>query len=244
MTLIIPAIDLIGGRCVRLTQGDFSRQSTYASLPLEMALQFRKAGIRRIHVVDLDGAKAGCPMNLEVLKELASGTDLDIEWGGGIQSERDIEAALEAGAGHIVCGTLAVRDPERFLRWSASYGCLVLGADVRGMQVATHGWLRNSGKDIFGLLEAFPSIREAIVTQIARDGTFKGPDIPLYLQLGERFPDLILTASGGIGSMDDLRALDDAGIPRAIVGKAIYENRISLEDIALWSANESSPASM
>ena len=238
MIRIIPAIDLFGGRCVRLSQGDFARETRYSERPDEMAARFLGAGLRRIHVVDLEGAKAGRTMNLPVLERLAALEGLDIEWGGGIKSEEDLKTVLEAGAGHVILGTLTARKPETFRRWLEKYGPerIILGADVRGTEVATHGWLQDSGLDVTDLIASFlPALSEVIVTQIARDGMLGGADVDLYRQLQERFPGLTFTASGGIGSVADIRALEGAGVPRVIVGKALYEHKIRLEE--LWSPN-------
>jgi len=238
MIEIVPAIDLMDGRCVRLSQGDFGRKKEYSAAPEEMAALFASAGVRRIHVVDLDGARAGKPCNLPVLERIASSVDLQIEWGGGIKTDEDVHAAFEAGASDVVCGTVAARNPELFNRWLSVFGRMTLGADVRGSSVATDGWLKDSGTELPDLIRRFPSLKELIVTQIDRDGMLQGPDTALYRSLKAEFPGLVLTASGGVGSMADIAALEAAGADRAIVGKAIYENRISLEDIALCFAKE------
>ena len=237
MTQIIPAIDLVGGHCSRLVQGDFSRMTSYSESPLEMARRFSSCGVRRIHIVDLDGAKEGRPVNLDVLRNISREVSLDIEWGGGIKTRQDIESALEAGAGHIICGTIAVKEPEKFASWLETYGPdkIILGADVRGLETATHGWTEGSGIEIFDLVGKFvPALSELIVTDISRDGMLEGPALDLYSKIMKAFPSLILTASGGVGSMADIAWLEKAGVPKVIVGKAIYENKISLEDIKLW----------
>ena len=224
------------GRCVRLSQGDFARRKEYPEAPERMAAAFASAGARRIHVVDLDGARAGKPCNLPVLEKISSAARLDIEWGGGIKTEEDVRAVLDAGATSVVCGTLAVREPGTFRRWLGLFPGMALGADVRGTSLATDGWLKDSGKDIFEFVKLFPDLRELIVTQISRDGMLAGPDIGLYRRLKAEFPDLVLTASGGVGGMEDISALQQSGADRVIVGKAIYENRITMEDIASWCA--------
>ena len=218
-----------------------------------MAARFLEAGFRRIHVVDLEGAKAGRPMNLPVLERLAAIGGLDMEWGGGLKTESDLETVLEAGAGHVILGTVAVREPDFFRHALDRFGPerIILGADVRGTEVATHGWLQDSGRgtevathgwlqdsgmDITDLISSFlPALSEVIVTQIARDGMLGGADVALYRRLQDRFPGVTFTASGGIGSVADIRALESAGIPRVIVGKALYEHKIRLEE--LWSPN-------
>ncbi len=236
MIQIIPAIDLIDGRCVRLSQGDFSRKAEYGASPVDMARRFEDAGVSRIHLVDLDGAREGRPCNLRTLEKIASACSVETEWGGGIKTAADIESAFSAGAGEIICGTVAVKSPELFQQWLDRYGKLILGADVRGRKVSTDGWLKDSDTDIFSLAGSFSGLREVIATQIDRDGMLGGPDIELYKELCARFPSMTFIASGGVGSMADIEALDEAGVPRAIVGKAIYENRISLKEIESWCA--------
>ena len=237
MIKVIPAIDLIGGRCVRLSQGDFNRETSYDASPERMASRFLDYGLRSVHVVDLDGARLGAPANLDVLKSLTGIGGLEIEWGGGIKTRDDVCSALEAGANRVICGTMAVRDPELFAGLLEEFGPdrIVLGADVRGREVSVNGWTENSGMDIFSLLGLFlPSLKEVIVTEISRDGMLCGTEVGLYKELMEAFPGLSLTASGGVGSVDDIHALDAVGIQRVIVGKALYEGRIRLEDIAVW----------
>ena len=236
MIEIVPAIDIMDGRCVRLSQGDFARKEEYPEVPESMASAFASAGVRRIHVVDLDGARAGRPCNLPVLERIASAASVEIEWGGGIKTEDDVRAALSAGASNVVCGTVAVREPEIFLRWLELFPGMVLGADVRGTSLAMDGWMKDSGKDIFEFVRLFPALKELIVTQISRDGMLAGPDVDLYSRLKAEFPALVLTASGGVGSIADIIALQQSGADRAIVGKAIYENRITMEEIASWCA--------
>ena len=236
MIEIVPAIDLMDGRCVRLSQGDFAQKKEYSAAPAEMAAIFAGAGVRRIHVVDLDGAKAGKPCNLAVLERIRASVGVDIEWGGGIKTEGDVRAAFSAGATAVVCGTVAVREPDTFRRWLEIFPAMVLGADVRGSSLATDGWLKDSGKDISELVRSFPALKELVVTQISRDGMLAGPDVELYRRLKAEFPSIVLTASGGVGNMADIAALQESGADRAIVGKAIYENRITMEEIALWCA--------
>ncbi len=236
MIEIVPAIDLMDGRCVRLSQGDFAQKKEYSASPEQMAALFAGAGVRRIHVVDLDGAKAGKPCNLAVLERIRASVGVDIEWGGGIKTEGDVHAAFSAGATAVVCGTVAVREPDTFRRWLEIFPAMVLGADVRGSSLATDGWLKDSGKDISELVRSFPALKELVVTQISRDGMLAGPDVELYRRLKAEFPSIVLTASGGVGNMADIAALQESGADRAIVGKAIYENRITMEDIALWCA--------
>ncbi len=234
MIQIIPAIDLMDGRCVRLSQGDFDRSTAYTGTPSAMVDRFLSVGLKRIHVVDLEGAREGRPVHLNLLRELAGRGDADLEWGGGIQTAASVEAVLEAGAGHVILGTAAVRNPSLLREVLRRFGPdrIVLGADVRGCRVATRGWTETTRTTISDLIASFlPGLAEVIVTQIERDGMLTGADVPLYRELMDRFPEVIFTASGGIGSIEDIRALDAAGVPRVIVGKALYENKIRLEEL-------------
>ena len=235
MIEIIPAIDIINGQCVRLSQGDYGKQTTYASTPVEMARLYADAGVRRIHLVDLDGAKAGHPCNLPTLREIAALGSLDIEWGGGIKSREDLEKVLEAGAGHAIIGSLAVKQAELMEEWLTEFGGdkIILGADLRNGKVAVSGWLEDSSLSIESLLDRFIpfGLKEAIVTDISKDGMLQGPSTTLYTDLAQRYPGITFTVSGGISSMADIDSLNALGLPRVIVGKAIYENRISLSDL-------------
>jgi len=241
MIEIIPAIDLIDGRCVRLMRGDYARQKTYDASPLEMALRYRDCGVRRIHMVDLDGAKASKPMNLAVLEEIKSKTGIEVEWGGGIKDRSALDAVLGAGADHAIIGSVAALEPELFEEWlrSSEKGRLILGADVKDGRIAVKGWLETTSDGVSDLVERFrpAGLEEVIVTDIARDGMLQGPSTQLYLDLQAAFPDISFTVSGGISSMDDIRRLDALGLRKVIAGKAIYENRITLEEIRLWSQN-------
>ena len=238
MIRVIPAIDIIGGRCVRLSQGDFDRTTVYSASPSEMAGQFAECGFGLIHAVDLDGAKAGRPVNIETLRLLSESGVERIEWGGGIKSREDIKTVLEAGASRVVCGTMAVKDPGLFRECLEEFGTdrIVLGADVRGAKVAVSGWLETSGKDIQDLVGEFlPTLSQVIVTDISRDGMLTGANVGLYRDLIKLFPTVTFTASGGIGTVDDIKALEDARVEAVIVGKALYEGRIKLEDLQRWS---------
>ena len=238
MIQVIPAIDIIGGRCVRLSQGDYSRKTSYDDSPLAMATRFLDSGIRAVHIVDLDGAIEGYPVNLNLLKGISALEGIDIEWGGGMKSREDVESVLEAGASRAICGTMAVRNPEIFSGLLEEFGPdrIVLGADVRGREVAVNGWTENTGVDLFDLIESFlPNLWNVIVTEISRDGMLCGPDVELYDDILYEFPEISLSASGGISSAGDIAALEKAGVPKVIVGKALYEGRISLDEIARWS---------
>ena len=235
---LIPAIDLIDGRCVRLTQGDYNEKKVYGQDPLDMAKSYADCGIRRLHVVDLDGAKAKAPCNLAVLERLASHTDLDIEWGGGIKSTESIKDVLNAGANRAICGSVAVDNRELFMEWLAMYGTehVILGADIRDGMVATHGWLKTSGVAIEELIDGFlpAGLSQVICTDISKDGMLQGPDFGFYVSLKEQWPTVDVTLSGGISCMDDLVKAEELELHSVIVGKAIYEGRISLKELESW----------
>jgi phosphoribosylformimino-5-aminoimidazole carboxamide ribotide isomerase len=242
MMELIPAIDLIDGRCVRLTQGDYDDKKVYEQEPVDMAKMYADCGIKRLHVVDLDGAKAKEPCNLRVLERLATETSLDIEWGGGIKSTDALRAAINAGANRVICGSVAVDNAELFASWLQSYGAghVILGADVRGRNVATHGWLKESQVTIDSIIEQFLpfGLKQLICTDISKDGMLQGPNFPLYVELKEKYPTVDTTLSGGISSMDDIRKAAELGLHSVIIGKAIYEGRITLKDLDLWLRNE------
>lgn len=239
---LIPAIDLIDGRCVRLTQGDYDIKKVYEQNPVDMAKMYADCGVRRLHVVDLDGAKAKEPCNLRVLEQLATNTNLDIEWGGGIKSTDALRAALNAGTNRVICGSVAVDNRELFADWLQNYGAghVILGADVRGRNVATHGWLKESQVSIDEIIGWFLpfGLKQLICTDISKDGMMQGPNFPLYVELKENFPTVDTTLSGGISSMDDIRKAHELGLHSVIIGKAIYEGRITLKDLELWLQNE------
>ncbi len=235
MIEIIPAIDIIGGQCVRLTQGDYDRRETYYDDPLDAAKMYEQAGVRRLHMVDLDGAKESFPANLAVLERVSAHTNLDIQWGGGIKSEKALEAVFAAGARRAICGSVAVSHPEQVRGWLARFGGgkIILGADVKNGMVATHGWLATSGITAAQLIASFldEGLQQVICTEISRDGMLQGPAFGLYNELYTQFPTLDITASGGISGLDDILRLDKAGVRSVIVGKAIYENKISMEQL-------------
>ncbi len=243
---IIPAIDMIGGRCVRLTQGDYARQTTYYDDPLDAAMAFEQLGVRRLHMVDLDGAKASAPMNLHVLERVANATGLDIQYGGGIKSAQALRDVFAAGAGRAICGSIAVKQPELFAAWLAEFGGqrLILGADARNGKVAIQGWLNESTMGIPELIELFlpHGLQQAICTDISRDGMLCGPSIPFYTGLQQAFPTVDITVSGGISSAEDIRQLAQAGLRSVIAGKAIYEGRITFDELKQCLQNASSPA--
>lgn len=239
---LIPAIDLIDGCCVRLTQGDYNDKKVYGQDPVDMAKRYMDCGIHRIHVVDLDGAKAKAPCNLKILEKLALQTELDIEWGGGIKSSESIKSVLDAGANRAICGSVAVDNKDLFIEWLQMYGSehVILGADIRDGMVATHGWLKDSGVSIDKLVDNFLSagLTQVICTDIAKDGMLQGPNFDLYVSLQQKYEKIDFTLSGGISSMKDIIKAKQLGIHSVIIGKAIYEGCITLKDLKEWLQNE------
>ncbi|MFI3269226.1 MAG: 1-(5-phosphoribosyl)-5-[(5-phosphoribosylamino)methylideneamino]imidazole-4-carboxamide isomerase [Rikenellaceae bacterium] len=232
MIEIIPATDIIGGECVRLSQGDYDRKTTYFSDPLEAAKAFEGAGIKRLHIVDLDGAKASNPMNLKVLERVATHTSLVLQYGGGIKSGDALRDVFNAGAARAIVGSLAVREPETFAAWLDKFGGekMVLGADLKSGKVAIQGWLEESQMGAAELFNLFipHGLKHIICTDISRDGMMCGSAVELYKQLGAEFPTLNIIASGGVSKMSDVEDLDRAGVESVIVGKALYEGGISM----------------
>lgn len=241
MMELIPAIDLIDGCCVRLTQGDYADRKVYGQNPVDMAKMYADCGVTRLHVVDLDGAKAKEPCNLRVLERLATETSLDIEWGGGIKSSDALRSAIDAGANRVICGSVAVDNSELFASWLQEYGAghIILGADVRGRNVATHGWLKETEVTIDSIIEQFLpfGLKQLICTDISKDGMLQGPNFPLYVELKEKYPMVDTTLSGGISSMADIDKAASLGLHSVIIGKAIYEGRITLNDLKQWLQN-------
>lgn len=233
--IIIPAIDLIDGRCVRLTQGDYSQKKVYNENPLEVAKQFEDAGIERLHLVDLDGAKAGKVVNWKVLERLALQTALAIDFGGGIKQTEDIEMVFQSGASIATVGSIAVKQPQVFYQWLAEYGGnkMLLGADVKEEKIAIHGWTQQTDIGIIDFLEQNiqQGLQQAFCTDISRDGLLQGPATDLYAKLVQHFPQLSIIASGGVSSEADLSRLKEVGCYGVIVGKAIYEGRITVTDL-------------
>lgn len=232
---LIPAIDLIEGKCVRLTQGDYSTRKVYNEDPLEVALQFESVGIERLHVVDLDGAKAGHIVNYNVLERLASRTRLIIDFGGGLKSDEDLRIAFDCGAQMVTGGSIAVKNPERFLTWLEKYGGerVILGADAKDKKIAVSGWEEGTDLDLIPFVKDYreKGVQKIICTDIGRDGMLQGPAIDLYKEIKEEVEGLYVIASGGVSSMADIECLDEAGIPAVIFGKAIYEGRIRMSEI-------------
>lgn len=237
-TIIIPAIDLMDGKCVRLTQGDYGQKKEYSADPVDMAKQYEDCGVTRLHVVDLDGARAKTPCNLKVLEGIAASTGLDVEWGGGIKDASSLRSALDAGAGRIICGSIAVDDRPTFTSWLNEFGSsrLILGADVRDGKVATHGWLKDSGLSLDELMGWYvpDGLNQMICTDISKDGMLQGPDFDFYVGLKQTWPTVDVTLSGGISCMADLCRAEELGIHSVIMGKAIYEGRITLKELESW----------
>ncbi|TXB66346.1 1-(5-phosphoribosyl)-5-[(5-phosphoribosylamino)methylideneamino]imidazole-4-carboxamide isomerase [Phaeodactylibacter luteus] len=232
---LIPAIDIIDGKCVRLTQGDYSQKKVYNEDPLEVAKAYEAHGLQRLHLVDLDGAKAERIVNHAVLEKMASKTSLHIDFGGGLKSDEDLRIAFECGAQQVTGGTIAVKDPETFKGWLAQHGAsrIILGSDVKNGKVAVSGWQEESDLPLFPFLERYQEegIRYTICTDVSKDGLLQGTSLELYGAIRDRFPALNLIASGGVTTMGDLEALRELGCYGAIIGKAIYEGRISLKEL-------------
>lgn len=236
MIEIIPAIDIIDGKCVRLSQGNYAEKKIYNENPLEVAKQFESLGLKRLHLVDLDGAKAKKIVNYKVLENIATYTSLIIDFGGGVQSSKDIEIAFNAGAKMVTGGSIAVRDRELFVSWIKKYGsdAIILGADCKDENIAVSGWQESTTLNIYDFIASYTEegVYKIICTDIAKDGMLKGPSIDLYKKILSQFPQLYLVASGGVSSNADLENLEKAGVPAVIVGKAIYENKISLNELS------------
>jgi len=232
---IIPAIDLIDGKCVRLSQGDYGRKTIYNEDPLEVARMFEDAGIRRLHLVDLDGAKASHIVNYKTLEIISSKTGLIVDFGGGLKTDNDLRIAFESGAAMITGGSIAVKNREVFLHWIELYGPekIILGADVKDNNIAVTGWLETTELPVLDFIGSYKQagIRKVISTDISKDGMMSGPSYDLYREILEQFPNLELIASGGIASMDDIFRLEEMSVPGVITGKAIYEGKISLREI-------------
>ncbi len=232
---LIPAIDIIDGQCVRLTKGDYDQKKVYNEDPVAQAQEFERLGFKRLHVVDLDGAKSKHIVNDAVLRAITSHTALTVDFGGGIKTDEDCRKAFDAGASMITAGSIAVTDPERVRAWLKQFGPekIILGADARNGKISINGWKEDSAEDLLPFLERWVSdgMKNVLCTDISKDGTLQGPAIGLYQQIMARFPSLHLIASGGVSSNDDIKALDRAGIPATVFGKAWYEGRIKMEEL-------------
>ena len=237
---LIPAIDIINGQCVRLTKGDYDQKTVYGE-PLDMALEFERIGYKRLHVVDLDGAKSKHIVNSEVLRQITTETSLTVDFGGGIKTDEDIEKAFAAGASMVTIGSIAVTQPDLFMGWLERFGAekIILGADVRHGKISINGWKEDSGEDLLPFLKKYidAGVRNVLCTEISKDGTLAGPAIDLYKDIMAAYPQLHLIASGGVSSKEDIEALDAAGIPAVVFGKAIYEGRIDLKELIVEFSN-------
>ena len=235
MIRLIPAIDLINGRCVRLTKGDYATEKVYAEDPVTVAREMEALGFRRLHVVDLDGARSHHVVNIDVLRRITKETNLIVDFGGGVKSEEDLALVLDAGAHMVTLGSIAVTDPQRVLQWLLRFGAdrLVLGADVRDGLISINGWKEESSMQLLPFLDGYlhKGFRHVLCTDIRCDGMLQGPSAPLYRQIMQAFPDCQLIASGGISCIDDIRQLSQAEIPAIVFGKAIYEGRIDLHEL-------------
>ncbi len=234
MIEIIPAIDIIGGRCVRLTRGDYDTKKEYGD-PVALASGFEQLGFRRLHIVDLDGAKSRHVVNLSVLQAITSRTKLVVDFGGGVKSDDDIKRVFDSGAAMVTVGSIAVTRPDTCLGWLHTYGAerIILGADVRGGFISTNGWLEESAVTLQDFLSKYlkAGVRHVLCTDISRDGTLQGPATELYAQVMKTHPQCRLIASGGVRSLDDIEALERAGVPAVVFGKAIYEGTINLKEL-------------
>lgn len=239
MIEIVPAIDIIGGKCVRLTKGDYNDVKSYSDNPVDMAKRFADAGCRRLHLVDLDGAKANHIVNYSTLEKIAIATDMTVDFGGGVKSDEDISIAFDSGAQMVTGGSVAVKNAALFESWLQRYGAevIILGADANNRKIATSGWLATSDLDVVDFIKDYArkGVRKVISTDISVDGTLTGPSLNMYRDILSSQPEVYLIASGGVSSMDDVTELNGLGIPEVIVGKAIYENRIPLKDIGKYN---------
>lgn len=233
--LLIPAIDIIEGRCVRLTKGDYATEKVYSHDPVMVAQEMEMLGFRRLHVVDLDGARSKHVVNIDVLRRITSETSLIVDFGGGIKTEDDLQRAFDAGAHMVTLGSIAVTDREKVLAWLHEFGAerIVLGADVRDGLISINGWKEASALELLPFLESYlaEGVRHVLCTDISKDGLLQGPSTPLYRQIMQAFPECQLIASGGVSAIDDIRSLDAAGVPAVVFGKAIYEGKINLNEL-------------
>jgi phosphoribosylformimino-5-aminoimidazole carboxamide ribotide isomerase len=240
MIQIIPAIDIIDGKCVRLEKGDYSTKKIYSEDPLEMAKTFESWGIKHLHLVDLDGAKAKRIMNAAVLNRITTKTNLIVDFGGGIRTENDIQIAFDNGARMITGGSIAIHDPEQFLKWLEKFGNekIILGADHKNEKISLNGWQEESESGLFPFLGEFiqKGVSQVICTDIQKDGMLQGPSLVLYKRILDKWPEIKLIASGGVSCINDIYDLEKACVPAVIIGKAIYEKRISQKEIQAFLA--------
>lgn len=238
MIELIPAIDLIDGKCVRLSKGDYASKKVYNENPVEVAKEMEAYGIRRLHVVDLDGAASQHVVNYRTLERIASATGLIIDFGGGVKSDEDLVIAFDNGAQMVTVGSIAVKQPDLFGKWLEQYGPekMILGADVKGRNIAVSGWKEESRQELLPFLNGYvkKGVVKVLCTDISRDGMLEGPATELYADILQAHPELHLIASGGVSCLDDIRRLEEAGVPAVVFGKALYEGRISLHDLSQW----------
>ncbi|MBS1611133.1 MAG: 1-(5-phosphoribosyl)-5-[(5-phosphoribosylamino)methylideneamino]imidazole-4-carboxamide isomerase [Bacteroidetes bacterium] len=236
---IIPAIDIIDGKCVRLTEGDYSQKKIYNEHPLEVAKEFEDAGLSRLHLVDLDGAKAGSVKNWKVLEAIAGKTSLVIDFGGGIKTDKDVQIVLNSGAVFATIGSIAVKDEEEFVKWLLQFGAnkFLLGADVKEEKIAVSGWLEKTDIWVYDFIEKYIQygVQQVFCTDVSKDGKLEGPSVELYKNIITKFPHLHFIASGGVSAMKDVETLYEIGCKGVIIGKAIYENRISLHELKAFA---------
>lgn len=235
---IIPAIDIINGEAVRLSQGDYNIKTIYSKNPVELAREFEAHGFTRLHLVDLDGAKAGSIKNLSILQKICTGTTLQVDFGGGLKRDEDVKSAFDSGASQICVGSIAVKDPQLFTQWLKEYGPdkIILSADVKAGKIATHGWLNDSGLDAMDFIKEkeVEGVTYVMCTDVSKDGMLAGPSLALYREIISG-TQLKLIASGGVATLGDLHALKHLGCEAVVVGKAIYENRISLPELSAYA---------
>ena len=233
--IILPAIDIKDGKCVRLFKGDYDQKTIYNEDPVSQALEFQRLGFRRLHIVDLDGAKSKHIVNDDVLRAITQATNLIVDFGGGIKTDEDLVIAFENGAQMVTLGSVAVKQPELFKKWLYQYGAekIILGADVKKNRISVSGWKEESQQELMPFLANYTKegVNKVLCTDISRDGMLQGPSIALYQQIMKEFPDMHLIASGGVSSLDDIIRLDEAGIPAVVFGKALYEGRITMKDL-------------
>lgn len=236
MITIIPAIDIIDGKCVRLTQGAYDTKKVYNEDPLEVAKAFEDCGLARLHVVDLDGAREGHIINYRTLEKIATATEMVIDFGGGLKHDEDLRIAFNSGAKMVTGGSIAVKDPDTFTKWLQRFGKeqIILGADAKDGKIAVSGWKEKTEKELIPFIRDYAEkgIDKVICTDISRDGMLQGPSLDLYKQIREAVPSVMLIASGGVGSLEDIEALQEAGVPAVIAGKAFYEGKIKLTDVS------------
>ena len=240
--ILIPAIDVIKGQCVRLTKGDYDTKKVYNESPVEVAKAFEGAGLTHVHVVDLDGARAKHIVNAKVLEEIASKTSLQVDFGGGIKSATDLQTAFDCGASQVTLGSIAVSAPELVLEWLEKFGSerLILGADAKNRRIATHGWEQDSGLDVIDFVKDYTQkgFEYVLCTDVAKDGMLQGPSLELYYELLEELPEIALIASGGVTTMDDIYQCAELGCAAAVIGKAIYEGKISLKELETYQLEQ------